>query len=229
MPKISQNFRPVMCATACLHSDDACRQLGEELGDGIPPQPLAQNDLVLRIDRVNLNTYFARSSPTRTIRITLLPCFFDVQRFTPPEAAGSIPLAPAWQGDRGLLTSGWLRPCMRRRSCGWGAARPDESLRGSGPNQWRALKRRSGPSGVSRSCCPSVRHHPTLRLAISSDRSGPCPFLSRAKPDSSRLSEEAPRPFSQYGWPRRWRPASRACAASFPRASRLRPAFSVAP
>jgi hypothetical protein len=40
--------------TTSLHSDDTSRQLGKELGNGIPPQGLAQNDPAARVDRVNL-------------------------------------------------------------------------------------------------------------------------------------------------------------------------------
>jgi hypothetical protein len=106
----------------------------------------------------------------------------------PPWASGRVWMALAWQGFRDLPACGWLRPCIRRRSCGVRAARPDEGPRGLGPNQWPALAWRSGPDGVSRSCCPSVCNRRTLRLTISSDRLGPCSFLSRAKPDSSRRS-----------------------------------------
>jgi len=49
-------------------------------------------------------------------------------------------ISPAWQGACSGSASGRLWPCIRRLRCGVIAARPDESPRGSGPNQWRALQ-----------------------------------------------------------------------------------------
>ena len=66
-----------------------------------------------------------------------------------------------------------------RPGCGFVAARPDESPRGSGPNQWRALMMRFGPNRVSRSISVSLPSHragraPLARRVLPSGRAGRC-------------------------------------------------------
>ena len=97
-------------------------------------------------------------------------------------------MAPAWQGDCSASASGRLRPCIRRRRCGSVAARLDESPRGSGPNQWRALGALRSEQGVpihfrqfaitSRCTLPSRQAAGLL--------ASPCSLFRPALPDSFR-------------------------------------------
>ena len=54
MPEIGQHFGPVVGAAAGLHAHKTRRQIGEERGDRVAAQRLAQNDLLLSINAMNL-------------------------------------------------------------------------------------------------------------------------------------------------------------------------------
>jgi hypothetical protein len=49
-----------MRAAAGFHSNDARRQFGKELQNGIPSESFAQNNLILRIDAMNLKDVFGQ-------------------------------------------------------------------------------------------------------------------------------------------------------------------------
>src|SRR5208283_2304564 len=57
--------RPVMRRRAGLHRHDATRKLGEELRQRPAPHLVGDDDLALRVDAVDLERIFAKSSPMR--------------------------------------------------------------------------------------------------------------------------------------------------------------------
>jgi hypothetical protein len=73
MPKLRELARPEMCPAACLHPNDAWRQLSEKRTDLGTLQLLAQCDLTSRIEPVDLKTSFAKSIPTWVMFIVDAP------------------------------------------------------------------------------------------------------------------------------------------------------------
>jgi len=85
----------------------------------------------------------------------------------------------------------------------------------------KALRFKQGIPAI----CPSVGHHATLHLTVSSEAKGPVALRLRARPRIVSHFSTVPRRSGPYGWPRRWRPASRSSAARFATTSPRRTAL----
>jgi hypothetical protein len=54
MAKLREHASPIVRPVRSLHADQARRQIGEEAGYRIAPQPLPHNDFPVVVDAVNL-------------------------------------------------------------------------------------------------------------------------------------------------------------------------------
>ncbi len=110
-----------------------------------------------------------------------------------PLSSDHVWMAPARQGVRDLPASGRLRPCIRRLRYCVRAARLEMRPRETGPNQWPALKRRSGPNGASSSVVRQFAIIPLCTSPSCRTGSGPHPILSAGRsPISLAGLEQSP-------------------------------------
>ena len=98
------------------------------------------------------------------------PCYRPARS---PWASDRVWMAPAGQGCSLMLASGRLRPCIRRRSCSLGAARPDGSPRSLWSQSLARAGLRSGPNRVSIAIMSAILPSSHDALAVLSGASAP--------------------------------------------------------